>query len=89
MSNKAIGIGLIFAMIVMFWVSVMWSAAQDKPQPFPRPADIGQVRMHFVAGKMTIYAPSDKVATRPGMDSRTTVIEIDTTPAAPVPVKKN
>lgn len=59
---------------------VMWGKAQQ-PQPFPHPADLNTVRMHFLAGHMTIYAPSDKVTIKPGMDKQTTVIDIDTTPA--------
>jgi len=66
---------------VIFGGSMALVFAQP-PKQLP-PADIGQVRMHFVAGHLTLYAPAGKVTIRPGMDKVTTVIEIDTTPEIP------
>jgi hypothetical protein len=85
MSNKAVGIGLFVCVALLCCLALWGKAQQPTPQPFPRPADVGAVRMHFIGGHMTIYAPSDKVTTKPGMDKATTVIDIDTTPVVVTP----
>lgn len=74
MTKRNIVIAIIAAIGLLLCV-LAYGKAQ---QPFPRPVDVGAVRMHFVGSHMTLYVPSDKFTTKPGMDNKTTVIEIDT-----------
>lgn len=73
--SNILGAAAILAMCLMFWISVMWSAAQQ-PQKFPSPADPAAVRMMIVGQTLQIVAPNGQVTQRPSMDKSHTVIEI-------------
>lgn len=77
---------ILIACVLAMGFSLGGAVATLSQQPPKPPADLSQVRMHFTAGKLTLYAPADKVAMRPGIDKNITVIEVDTTPPI-VPVQ--
>jgi len=78
MSKTYIAAVLMLAVICLVG-TILGEAQQVNPAP-KTPVDLSQVRMHFTGARLVIYAPSDRLTMRPGMDKSITVIEIDTTP---------